>query len=196
MAGKNKKNTRETSIVGDIFRILFAITMLVIAILIVFYVFQEIYGFHLPMPGQMTTQYSTVVTVEETVAVQTKKAPETHGTERMPETTESAAETTLAESASIEDGKTEGVIDEQGPVRSVAPTETEEHGPGVSSKAEPTSKAAATSAAEKRSEAEDSAQAAKPVPTQRGADTQNDAVVGEGPGENRGTAQTAPVPGV
>ena len=73
-----RKKRREATLVGDLFKILFAVSMLIIAILVAFFVFKNVSGFHLPdlrVPVAETqeSETATVVSIDtkESAAVET-----------------------------------------------------------------------------------------------------------------------------
>lgn len=68
-----RKKRREATLVGDLFKILFAVSMLIIAILVAFFVFKNVSGFHLPdlRVTVAETQESETVTV---VSIDTKES--------------------------------------------------------------------------------------------------------------------------
>ena len=87
-----RKKRKEATLVGDLFKILFAVSMLIIAILVAFFVFKNVSGFHLP---------DLRVTVAET---QESAAVETSAQIQMTESAQLPAETaaTGAEDEEIE----------------------------------------------------------------------------------------------
>ena len=78
MSGVKKRSTKrkkkqEATLVGDLFKILFAVSMLVVAILIAFFVFKNVDGFSLPdlrvTLAEPETNDSITVTISETKIV-------------------------------------------------------------------------------------------------------------------------------
>lgn len=70
-----RKKKNDVSIVGDLFRILFAVSMLIVAILIAFFVFQNINGFQLP---ELTTSVPEITSEPITIQNETtEKVQET-----------------------------------------------------------------------------------------------------------------------
>lgn len=86
-----RRRQREATLIGDLFKILFAVSMLIVAILAAFFVFKNVAGFRLP-DLRVTTE--AVETSEEAGSIDTTEkhteAAETHST--VPETAESASE--------------------------------------------------------------------------------------------------------
>lgn len=73
-----RKKRKEATLVGDLFKILFAVSMLIIAILVAFFVFKNVSGFHLPdlrvtVAETQESETATVVSIDtkESVAVET-----------------------------------------------------------------------------------------------------------------------------
>lgn len=65
-----RRKKREASLIGDLFRILFAVSMLIVAILVSFYVYKNVNGFKLPdlkttLPALETTAAEVVIETEE-----------------------------------------------------------------------------------------------------------------------------------
>lgn len=100
-----RKKRKEATLVGDLFKILFAVSMLIIAILVAFFVFKNVSGFHLPdlRVTVAETQESETATV---VSIDTKEsaAVETSAQIQMTESAQLPAETaaTGAEDEEIE----------------------------------------------------------------------------------------------
>lgn len=100
-----RKKRREATLVGDLFKILFAVSMLIIAILVAFFVFKNVSGFTLPdlRVTAAETQESETATV---VSIDTKEsvAVETSAQIQMTESAQLPAETaaTGAEDEEIE----------------------------------------------------------------------------------------------
>ena len=100
-----RKKRREATLVGDLFKILFAVSMLIIAILVAFFVFKNVSGFHLPdlRVTAAETQESETATV---VSIDTKEsaAVETSAQIQVTESAQLPAETaaTGAEDEEIE----------------------------------------------------------------------------------------------
>ena len=89
-----RKKRKEATLVGDLFKILFAVSMLIIAILVAFFVFKNVSGFHLPdlRVTAAETQESETATV---VSIDTKEsaAVETSAQIQMTESAQLPAET-------------------------------------------------------------------------------------------------------
>ena len=73
-----RKKRKEATLVGDLFKILFAVSMLIIAILVAFFVFKNVSGFHLPdlrvtVAETKESETATVVSIDtkESAAVET-----------------------------------------------------------------------------------------------------------------------------
>lgn len=73
-----RKKRKEATLVGDLFKILFAVSMLIIAILVAFFVFKNVSGFHLPdlrvtAAETQESETATVVSIDtkESAAVET-----------------------------------------------------------------------------------------------------------------------------
>lgn len=100
-----RKKRKEATLVGDLFKILFAVSMLIIAILVAFFVFKNVSGFHLPdlRVTAAETQESETATV---VSIDTKEsaAVETSAQIQVTESAQLPAETaaTGAEDEEIE----------------------------------------------------------------------------------------------
>lgn len=100
-----RKKRKEATLVGDLFKILFAVSMLIIAILVAFFVFKNVSGFRLPdlRVTAAETQESETATV---VSIDTKEsaAVETSAQIQMTESAQLPAETaaTGAEDEEIE----------------------------------------------------------------------------------------------
>lgn len=100
-----RKKRREATLVGDLFKILFAVSMLIIAILVAFFVFKNVSGFTLPdlRVTAAETQESETATV---VSIDTKEsaAAETSAQIQVTESAQLPAETaaTGAEDEEIE----------------------------------------------------------------------------------------------
>lgn len=100
-----RKKRKEATLVGDLFKILFAVSMLIIAILVAFFVFKNVSGFTLPdlRVTAAETQESETATV---VSIDTKEsaAVETSAQIQMTESAQLPAETaaTGAEDEEIE----------------------------------------------------------------------------------------------
>lgn len=100
-----RKKRKEATLVGDLFKILFAVSMLIIAILVAFFVFKNVSGFHLPdlRVTAAEIQESETATV---VSIDTKEsaAVETSAQIQMTESAQLPAETaaTGAEDEEIE----------------------------------------------------------------------------------------------
>lgn len=100
-----RKKRREATLVGDLFKILFAVSMLIIAILVAFFVFKNVSGFTLPdlRVTAAETQESETATV---VSIDTKEsaAVETSAQIQVTESAQLPAETaaTGAEDEEIE----------------------------------------------------------------------------------------------
>ena len=74
----NRKKRKEATLVGDLFKILFAVSMLIIAILVAFFVFKNVSGFTLPdlrvtVAETQESETATVVSIDtkESAAVET-----------------------------------------------------------------------------------------------------------------------------
>lgn len=100
-----RKKRKEATLVGDLFKILFAVSMLIIAILVAFFVFKNVSGFTLPdlRVTAAETQESETATV---VSIDTKEsaAAETSAQIQVTESAQLSAETaaTGAEDEEIE----------------------------------------------------------------------------------------------
>lgn len=85
-----RKKRKEATLVGDLFKILFAVSMLIIAILVAFFVFKNVSGFKLPNLRVTTaeTQESETATL---VSIDTKESA----------TVETSAQSQVTESAQL-----------------------------------------------------------------------------------------------
>lgn len=110
MADYRKRSTKrrrrnEANLVGDLFRVLFAVSMLIVAIMAAFFVAQHVSGFSLPELRQ------TLASTEETPQVLTAAA-ETKAKETKPSTTAESATETETENETEEESQEESTEEE------------------------------------------------------------------------------------
>ena len=100
-----RKKRKEATLVGDLFKILFAVSMLIIAILVAFFVFKNVSGFKLP-DLRVTTAETEESETAIVVSIDTKEsaAVETSAQIQVTESAQQPAETaaTGAEDEEIE----------------------------------------------------------------------------------------------
>lgn len=90
-----RKKKNDVSIVGDLFRILFAVSMLIVAILAAFYVFKNVNGFKLPdLTTAAPTETSQPITIQSDKETKKKETSAAETTSRA-ETSASAADETV-----------------------------------------------------------------------------------------------------
>lgn len=111
MADYRKRSTKrrrrnEANLVGDLFRVLFAVSMLIVAIMAAFFVAQHVSGFSLPELRQTLAS-----TEEETPQVLTAAA-ETKAKETKPSTTAESTTETEKESETEEESQEESTEEE------------------------------------------------------------------------------------
>lgn len=89
-----RKKRKEATLVGDLFKILFAVSMLIIAILVAFFVFKNVSGFKLPDLRVTTaeteeSETATVVSIDtkESAAVETSTQIQVTGSAQLPAAT-------------------------------------------------------------------------------------------------------------
>ena len=95
-----RKKRKEATLVGDLFKILFAVSMLIIAILVAFFVFKNVSGFRLPDLRVTTaetqdSELSTVVSIDQKkseVAETSAQIPVTESAQAASETAATGAE--------------------------------------------------------------------------------------------------------
>lgn len=108
--GKYRRKRQEATIVGDLFRILFAVSMLIVAILAAFFVMKNVTGFSLPdLKQTLQTESSAPVTVrvEETTAAPVRTTAESKQAE-----SSSAEESVTMASVTETETKTQEVTTE------------------------------------------------------------------------------------
>ncbi|SEA47232.1 hypothetical protein SAMN05216349_11386 [Oribacterium sp. KHPX15] len=132
-----RKKKQEATLVGDLFKILFAVSMLIVAILIAFFVFKNVDGFSLPdlrvtlsetesnEPITVTVADTKSETVTETTSVRVK-VTETQAVETTADEVEELIESVEASIEEIE-SKNKEEIKEDGPEK--PGTEKEEDNP-------------------------------------------------------------------
>ena len=79
-----RKKRKEATLVGDLFKILFAVSMLIIAILVAFFVFKNVSGFHLPdlrVTVAETQESATVETSAQSQVTESAQLPAATGAE-------------------------------------------------------------------------------------------------------------------
>ncbi len=115
MADYRKRSTKrrrrnEANLVGDLFRVLFAVSMLIVAIMAAFFVVQHVSGFSLPELRQTLASTEAETPQVLTAAAETK-AKETAST--APSTTETETESETEEESAEEESSTESTKEEK-----------------------------------------------------------------------------------
>ncbi len=115
MADYRKRSTKrrrrnEANLVGDLFRVLFAVSMLIVAIMAAFFVVQHVSGFSLPELRQTLASTEAETPQVLTAAAETK-AKETAST--APSTTETEIESETEEESAEEESSTESTKEEK-----------------------------------------------------------------------------------
>lgn len=113
--GKYRRKRQEATIVGDLFRILFAVSMLIVAILAAFFVMKNVTGFSLPdLKQTLQTESSAPVTVrvEETTAAPVRTTAESKQAESKQAESSSAEESVTMASVTETETKTQEVTTE------------------------------------------------------------------------------------
>ena len=105
-----RKKRKEATLVGDLFKILFAVSMLIIAILVAFFVFKNVSGFHLPdlrvtAAETQESETATVVSIDtkESAAVETSAQIQVTESAQLPAETEEIEKKIESVEASIEE---------------------------------------------------------------------------------------------
>ena len=98
-----RKKRKEATLVGDLFKILFAVSMLIIAILVAFFVFKNVSGFRLP-DLRVTTAETQDSELSNVVSIDQKKSEVAETSAQIPVTESAqAASETAATGAEDED---------------------------------------------------------------------------------------------
>lgn len=120
MADYRKRSTKrrrrnEANLVGDLFRVLFAVSMLIVAIMAAFFVMQHVSGFSLPELRQTLASTEEAETPQVLTAAAETKAKETTISTTAESTTEAEAEseTEAEEESTAEKSTAESTKDEK-----------------------------------------------------------------------------------
>ncbi len=120
MADYRKRSTKrrrrnEANLVGDLFRVLFAVSMLIVAIMAAFFVVQHVSGFSLPELRQTLASTAESETPQVLTAAAETKAKETAPSTTAESTTETEAEseTEAEEESTAEKSTAESTKDEK-----------------------------------------------------------------------------------
>lgn len=120
MADYRKRSTKrrrrnEANLVGDLFRVLFAVSMLIVAIMAAFFVMQHVSGFSLPELRQTLASTEEAETPQVLTAAAETKAKETAVVTTAESTTEAEAEseTEAEEESTAEKSTAESTKDEK-----------------------------------------------------------------------------------
>lgn len=120
MADYRKRSTKrrrrnEANLVGDLFRVLFAVSMLIVAIMAAFFVVQHVSGFSLPELRQTLASTEEAETPQMLTAAAETKAKETTISTTAESTTEAEAEseTEAEEESTAEKSTAESTKDEK-----------------------------------------------------------------------------------
>ena len=120
MADYRKRSTKrrrrnEANLVGDLFRVLFAVSMLIVAIMAAFFVMQHVSGFSLPELRQTLASTEEAETPQMLTAAAETKAKETTISTTAESTTEAEAEseTEAEEESTAEKSTAESTKDEK-----------------------------------------------------------------------------------
>ncbi len=132
-----RRRSQEATLVGDLFRILFAVSMLIVAIMVAFFVVKNISGFSLPELRQtaestqesesaqvLTAAAETQAKTKETGAVTTEEAAESE--ESSEESTAESEESAEKESDKEDSAKESASISEEGPAQDIKEKESKD----------------------------------------------------------------------
>lgn len=96
-----RKKRKEATLVGDLFKILFAVSMLIVAILVAFFVFKNVSGFQLPNLKVTETSVSETPVVVS-IAQKEETTAETSAAVAVTESAEVSSEAAASEEAEVE----------------------------------------------------------------------------------------------
>ena len=127
-----RKKRREATLVGDLFKILFAVSMLIIAILVAFFVFKNVSGFKLPDLRVTTaeteeSETATVVSIDtkESAAVETSTQIQVTESAQLPAATGAEDEEIEKKIESVEASIEESVKSSEAEAKKESPAEDE-----------------------------------------------------------------------
>ena len=127
-----RKKRKEATLVGDLFKILFAVSMLIIAILVAFFVFKNVSGFKLPDLRVTTaeteeSETATVVSIDtkESAAVETSTQTQVTESAQLPAATGAEDEEIEKKIESVEASIEESVKSSEAEAKKESPAEDE-----------------------------------------------------------------------
>ena len=127
-----RKKRKEATLVGDLFKILFAVSMLIIAILVAFFVFKNVSGFKLPDLRVTTaeteeSETATVVSIDtkESAAVETSAQIQVTESAQLPAATGAEDEEIEKKIESVEASIEESVKSSEAEAKKESPAEDE-----------------------------------------------------------------------
>lgn len=127
-----RKKRKEATLVGDLFKILFAVSMLIIAILVAFFVFKNVSGFKLPDLRVTTaeteeSETATVVSIDtkERAAVETSTQIQATESAQLPAATGAEDEEIEKKIESVEASIEESVKSSEAEAKKESPAEDE-----------------------------------------------------------------------
>ena len=127
-----RKKRKEATLVGDLFKILFAVSMLIIAILVAFFVFKNVSGFKLPDLRVTTAETeesvtATVVSIDtkESAAVETSTQIQVTESAQLPAATGAEDEEIEKKIESVEASIEESVKSSEAEAKKESPAEDE-----------------------------------------------------------------------
>ena len=127
-----RKKRKEATLVGDLFKILFAVSMLIIAILVAFFVFKNVSGFKLPDLRVTTaeteeSETATVVSIDtkESAAVETSAQIQVTESAQLPAATGAEDEEIEKKIESVEASIEESVKSSEAESKKESPAEDE-----------------------------------------------------------------------
>ena len=127
-----RKKRKEATLVGDLFKILFAVSMLIIAILVAFFVFKNVSGFKLPDLRVTTaeteeSETATVVSIDtrESAAVETSTQIQVTESAQLPAATGAEDEQIEKKIESVEASIEESVKSSEAEAKKESPAEDE-----------------------------------------------------------------------
>lgn len=127
-----RKKRKEATLVGDLFKILFAVSMLIIAILVAFFVFKNVSGFKLPDLRVTTaeteeSETATVVSIDtkESAAVETSTQIQVTESAQLPAATGAEDEEIEKKIESVEASIEESVKSSEAESKKESPAEDE-----------------------------------------------------------------------
>ena len=127
-----RKKRKEATLVGDLFKILFAVSMLIIAILVAFFVFKNVSGFKLPDLRVTTaeteeSETATVVSIDtkESAAVETSTQIQVTESAQLPAATGAEDEEIEKKIESVEASIEESVKSSEAEAKKESPAEDE-----------------------------------------------------------------------